>query len=216
MARSTYPDWIFDGSAIADPLGRGERAVRWLRMLRHPKSTLPGRPFQLDPWQERIVRAIYGPRHDDGTRIVKSVVLLLPRGNRKTSLAAALALLHTIGPERVPGGEVISAAADRKQARLAYAEALGIVRTVPQAASNTRVVDFDVARRKVKVAPIAKWTEAEQLAYIERYDIPVNPLLKDGYRSVGCWPCTRRTAPGEDPRAGRWAAFDKTECGLHV
>ncbi|MDQ0347866.1 terminase large subunit [Ancylobacter vacuolatus] len=142
MARSTYPEWIFDGSEIADPMGRGERAVRWLRMLKHPKSSQPGRPFQLDPWQERIVRRIYGPRHVDGTRIVKTVVLLLPRGNRKTALAAALALLHTIGPERVPGGEVISAAADRKQARLAFAEALGIVRAVPAAASNTRVVDY--------------------------------------------------------------------------
>ncbi|MBS9477653.1 terminase large subunit [Ancylobacter radicis] len=141
MARSTYPEWIFDGSEIPDPMGRGERAVRWLGMLKHPKSTLPGRPFLLDPWQERIVRRIYGPRHEDGTRIVKTVVLLLPRGNRKTSLAAALALLHTIGPERAPGGEVISAAADRKQARLGYAEALGIVGAVPQAAANTRVVD---------------------------------------------------------------------------
>lgn len=142
MARSTFPAWIFDGSEIADPMGRGERAVRWLGKLKHPKSPLPGKPFQLHPWQERIVRAIYGPRHEDGSRIVKTVVLLLPRGNRKTSLAAALALLHTIGPERVPGGEVISAAADRKQARLAYAEALGIVRTVPQAAAHTRVVDY--------------------------------------------------------------------------
>ncbi len=95
--------WIFDGSEIADPMGRGERAVRWLGKLKHPKSPLPGKPFQLDPWQERIVRAIYGPRHEDGTRIVKTVVLLLPRGNRKTSLAAALALLHTIGPEKGAG-----------------------------------------------------------------------------------------------------------------
>ncbi|MCS0494339.1 terminase large subunit [Ancylobacter sp. MQZ15Z-1] len=141
MARSTYPGWIFDGSEIADPLGRGERAVRWLRMLRHPKSTLPGRPFQLDPWQERIVRAIYGPRHEDGTRIVKTVILLLPRGNRKTSLAAALALLHTIGPERVPGGEVVSAAADRYQARIAFDEAVGIVQSLPSAAGAIDIVD---------------------------------------------------------------------------
>lgn len=142
MARSTYPEWIFDGSPIPDPQGRGERAVRWLRALRHPKSLLPGFPFQLDPWQERIVRAVYGPRHLDGTRVVKTVVLLLPRGNRKTSLAASLALLHTIGPERVPGGEVISAAADRKQARIAYEEALGIVRLVPGADAEVSVADY--------------------------------------------------------------------------
>ncbi len=141
MARSTYPAWVFDDSPIADPMGRGERAVRWLRGLRHPKSLLPGSPFQLDPWQERIVRAIYGPRHADGTRIVKTVVLLLPRGNRKTSLAAALALLHTIGPERVPGGQAVSAAADRDQARIAYDEAVGIVRCMPGADGEVSIVD---------------------------------------------------------------------------
>jgi phosphoadenosine phosphosulfate reductase len=94
--------------------------------------------------------------------------------------------------------------------------ATGLRRDEGPSRANTRVVDFDLTRRKVKVSPIAKWTEADQEAYIERYNIPVNPLLKDGFRSIGCWPCTRRTAPGEDPRAGRWAAFDKTECGLHV
>jgi len=94
--------------------------------------------------------------------------------------------------------------------------ATGLRRDEGPSRANTRVVDFDLSRRKVKVSPIAKWTEADQEAYIERYNIPVNPLLKDGFRSIGCWPCTRRTEPGEDPRAGRWAAFDKTECGLHV
>jgi phage terminase large subunit-like protein len=124
---STYPAWIYDGSPIADPFGYGQRAVDFLRLLRHPKSTVPGRSFQLDAWQERIIRAIYGPRHADGTRIVSTVVLLLPRGNRKTSLAAALSLLHTIGPERVPGGEALFAAADRKQASIGFREAQSII-----------------------------------------------------------------------------------------
>lgn len=138
---TTAPTWVFDDSDIPDPFGYGERAVKFLRALKHPKSTAPGRSFQLDRWQERIVRRIYGPRHPDGSRIVKTAVLLLPRGNRKTALAAALALLHTIGPERIPGGEVISAAADRKQARLAFAEACGIVRAHPTIAGATRIVD---------------------------------------------------------------------------
>lgn len=140
---TTFPTWVFDGSAIPDPLGHGERAVKFLRALKHPKSGLPGRAFQLDPWQERIVRRIYGPRHPDGTRIVKTVVLLLPRGNRKTSLAAALALMHTLGPERVPAGEVVSAASDREQARIAFREAWGIVRAHSNlsAPAITRVVD---------------------------------------------------------------------------
>ncbi|WP_246704476.1 terminase large subunit [Rhizobium sp. P32RR-XVIII] len=113
---------------IPDPLGYGQRAVDWLRSLKHPKSELPGGAFQLDPWQEEIVRKIYGPRNLDGTRIVRQVIMLLPRGNRKTSLGAALALLHTWGPEAKQGGEVLTAAADRKQAKLAFAEAESIIR----------------------------------------------------------------------------------------
>jgi phage terminase large subunit-like protein len=108
------PAWLTDGSEIPDPMGYGERAVAWLRKLKHPKS--PGRA-PLDDWQERIVRAIYGPRHPDGSRIVRRVVLLLPRGNRKTSLCAALTLLHLLGPERLPGGLTISAASAHEQAR---------------------------------------------------------------------------------------------------
>lgn len=146
---STYPDWIYDGSEIADPFGYGERAVKFLRALRHPKSVLPGRAFQLDEWQERIIRRIYGPRHEDGTRIVKTVVMLLPRGNRKTSLASAIAMLHAIGPEREPGGECIFAAADRKQAGIAFKEAVGIVREDKRLVAATRVYDAHNAAKKI-------------------------------------------------------------------
>lgn len=128
----TYPHWIYDNTPIPDPMGFGERAVTFLRRLKHPKSSLPRKRFQLDQWQERIVRAIYGPRHPDGSRIVSTVVILVPRGNRKTSLSAALALLHTFGPERVDGGEVIFAASDRKQAGIAFKEACGIVKADPK------------------------------------------------------------------------------------
>ncbi|QSB04439.1 phosphoadenylyl-sulfate reductase [Natronoglycomyces albus] len=94
--------------------------------------------------------------------------------------------------------------------------ATGLRRDESPTRADTPVVGFDPSRKKVKVSPIAKWTEADVDAYIEKHDIPVNQLLRNGYGSVGCWPCTRRTAPGEDPRAGRWAMFDKSECGLHV
>ena len=135
----TFPHWIYDQSEIPDPQGFGERAVRFLRMLRHPKS---GKAFQLDPWQERIVRRIYGPRHDDGSRIVKTVLILVPRGNRKTSLAAALEALHTVGPEALPGGEVITAASDRKQARIAYDELRGLMTAHPKIAPHVRTLDY--------------------------------------------------------------------------
>lgn len=124
----TFPEWIYDGSPIDDPLGHGEKAVQFLRRLRHPNSTEPGRAFQLYDWQERIVRRIYGPRHPDGRRIVKTVMLLLPRGNRKTSLAAALALLHLFGPESRAAGQVVFAACDREQASIGFREAANIIR----------------------------------------------------------------------------------------
>lgn len=139
--RSTFPSWIYDGSEIDDPFGYGERAVKFLRALRHPKSILPKKAFQLDEWQERVTRRIYGPRHPDGRRIVNTVIMLLPRGNRKTSFAAALSLLHTIGPERVEQGEAIFAAVDRKQAGRAFKEALGIVNADKRIRNAVRVYD---------------------------------------------------------------------------
>ncbi|RWR44989.1 terminase large subunit [Sinirhodobacter ferrireducens] len=138
MTRSTFPEWIYDGSEIPDPLGFGERAVTFLKRLRHPKSR---QPVQLDLWQERIVRRIYGPRHEDGTRIVKTAVLLVPRGNRKTSLAALLMALHTIGPEAMPRGEAICAAAARDQARIAYEELKGLMLAHPKVASKVAIRD---------------------------------------------------------------------------
>jgi phosphoadenosine phosphosulfate reductase len=93
--------------------------------------------------------------------------------------------------------------------------AAGIRQGETAARANVREVDYEHSRGKVKVAPLARWTDADVAAYIARYNVPVNPLLRDGYGSVGCWPCTRRVRPGEDSRSGRWAAFDKTECGLH-
>jgi phosphoadenosine phosphosulfate reductase len=70
-------------------------------------------------------------------------------------------------------------------------------------------------RGLVKLAPLAGWSDEYIDAYIERYDVPVNPLLAKGFPSIGCWPCTKQ-ATGDDKRSGRWADSDKTECGLHL
>jgi len=77
------------------------------------------------------------------------------------------------------------------------------------------VIGWDVKKRKVKVSPLARWTGEEVERYIQDNNVLVNPLQYDGYPSIGCWPCTRRVAPGEDPRSGRWAGTGKTECGIH-
>jgi len=81
--------------------------------------------------------------------------------------------------------------------------------------ANTPVVDWDEKRGKVKISPIARWTQADLDAYVAEHGVLTNPLLTDGYPSIGCAPCTRRVLEGEDARAGRWAGRAKTECGLH-
>jgi phosphoadenosine phosphosulfate reductase len=94
--------------------------------------------------------------------------------------------------------------------------ASGVRRDEAETRRNTNVVEWDAKREMVKVNPIATWTQADVDAYVEEHGVLVNPLVYDGYPSIGCAPCTRRVAPGEDPRAGRWAGSNKTECGLHV
>ena len=78
------------------------------------------------------------------------------------------------------------------------------------------VIGWDDKKRKVKVSPLARWTADDVDRYIDENNVLVNPLQYDGYPSIGCWPCTRRVAPGEDPRSGRWAGTGKTECGIHA
>ena len=96
------------------------------------------------------------------------------------------------------------------------AYATGLRRDESPSRAATPVVQWDAKRGKVKVNPIARWTQADVDAYVEANGILVNPLSEDGYPSIGCRPCTFRVAPGEDPRSGRWAGSQKTECGLHV
>ena len=82
--------------------------------------------------------------------------------------------------------------------------------------ANAQLVEWDARHQLVKLNPIAAWSFDDVIDYAERNIIPVNPLLADGYPSIGCAPCTRRVQPGEDPRAGRWAGLGKTECGIHL
>jgi len=70
-------------------------------------------------------------------------------------------------------------------------------------------------RGLVKLNPLANWADLDVQGYIADHDVPVNPLLRKGYPSIGCWPCTRPVVAGEHSRAGRWAGLEKTECGLH-
>jgi phosphoadenosine phosphosulfate reductase len=77
------------------------------------------------------------------------------------------------------------------------------------------VVGWDAKFGLVKINPLLKWTKRDVWAFVVTNDVPYNPLHDQGYPSIGCWPCTRPVAQGDDERAGRWAGQAKTECGLH-
>jgi len=90
----------------------------------------------------------------------------------------------------------------------------GLRRAEAATREGAPIVQRDI-RGLVKVNPIATWSDLDVSGYIRDHDVPVNPLVERGYLSIGCWPCTKPVAPGEDPRSGRWAGIDKTECGIH-
>ena len=92
----------------------------------------------------------------------------------------------------------------------------GVRRVEAPTRANTPLVTYDEKFGLVKINPIAAWTDEEMDAYITEHGVLVNPLVSEGYPSIGCAPCTAKPAPGADKRSGRWAGTGKIECGLHV
>jgi len=88
--------------------------------------------------------------------------------------------------------------------------------------ANTRAalprfeIDTTDTQGRLKINPLIDWNQDMLAAYMAEHDLPVHPLVAQGYPSIGCSPCTSKVAPGEDARAGRWRGWDKTECGIHV
>lgn len=91
----------------------------------------------------------------------------------------------------------------------------GVRRDESPTRANTPVVHRDM-RGLVKVNPIATWSAWDVAGYIDAHDVPVHPLVSQGYLSIGCRPCTKPVADGADPRSGRWPGMNKTECGMHL
>ncbi|WP_026919268.1 phosphoadenylyl-sulfate reductase [Gordonia shandongensis] len=92
----------------------------------------------------------------------------------------------------------------------------GIRRVESPTRADAPLISFDDAFGLVKINPLAAWTDEEFNEYIDAHGVLVNPLVDEGYPSIGCAPCTVKPAPGADPRSGRWAGSAKTECGLHA
>jgi phosphoadenosine phosphosulfate reductase len=92
----------------------------------------------------------------------------------------------------------------------------GIRRVEAPTRANAPLISFDKAFGLVKINPIAAWSDEDMQSYIDANDVLVNPLVYEGYPSIGCLPCTAKPVEGADPRSGRWAGQSKTECGLHA
>jgi phosphoadenosine phosphosulfate reductase len=91
----------------------------------------------------------------------------------------------------------------------------GVRRVDAPTRANTPIVQWDDRNGLVKINPIAPWTDEEFREYLDTNGILENPLVSEGYLSIGCAPCTAKPLPGQDARSGRWAGQAKTECGLH-
>jgi phosphoadenosine phosphosulfate reductase len=92
----------------------------------------------------------------------------------------------------------------------------GIRRVEAPTRANAPLISWDKAFGLVKINPLAAWTDEDMQNYIDANDVLVNPLVFEGYPSIGCAPCTAKPVEGADPRSGRWAGLSKTECGLHA
>jgi phosphoadenosine phosphosulfate reductase len=85
-----------------------------------------------------------------------------------------------------------------------------------QSATRAALPAFEAVGPRIRVNPLAAWTGADIADYLRAHGLRENPLVAYGYLSIGCFPCTRQVAPGEDARSGRWAGQAKTECGIHL
>ncbi|MFI7320029.1 phosphoadenylyl-sulfate reductase [Streptomyces venezuelae] len=142
-----------------------------------------------------------------------NVITLTPRQSVAEQDAAYGAKLHDRNPDLCCRLRKVQPLEEGLAGYTAWAT--GLRRDDSPSRANTPVVGWDEKRGKVKISPIARWTQDDVDAYVTEHGVLTNPLLMDGYGSVGCAPCTRRLLEGEDARAGRWAGNAKTECGIH-
>jgi phage terminase large subunit-like protein len=176
------PTFAPDPSLYPDPTGRAGRICRFVRKLRLWEGDFAGGPFTLNPFQEAIIRRIYGPSTPDGRRLVRMACIWIPRGNAKTTLAAALGLGHFLGPEAEAGGQAVLAAADRENAGIAFNSAWQMVQQDDALLSRVRPVES----RKVLTHPGTRSTlKAISHEAYSKHGLNVSFFLAD---EVHAWP----------------------------
>jgi phage terminase large subunit-like protein len=181
-AERAGPAWLWSDEPTPDPLERGEKAVRFVRKLRLHEGKFAGKPFPLQGWQERLIRRIYGPVDELGRRQVRTAFIMVPRGSGKSSLAAALGLLHCFGPEKEPGGQVIAAAADREQASIVFGAAS---RMIQQDAVLSRITSITPSVKQIQHPASGSVFKAVSHEAYSKHGLSISCLLAD---EVHAWP----------------------------
>ena len=119
---------------------------------------------------------------------------------------------HVVDPVKCCSDAKVAALDEALQSKRAWMS--GLRRAEAATRASAAIVSRD-RRGLVKLNPLANWSDTDIAGYIADHNVPYNPLLDQGYPSIGCAPTTKPVQPGDDPRAGRWAGTDKTECGIH-
>lgn len=171
-----------DPGLYPDPTGRADKVSRFVRMLRLWEGRFAGEPFHLHPFQEAVVRRIYGPSTDAGRRLVRLACIWIPRGNAKTTLASALALAHFLGPEAEAGGQVIQAAADRENAGIAFKHSWEMVKQDDALLRRVRSIESRKILNHTKTSSTLKAISSE--AY-SKHGMNASFFLAD---EVHAWP----------------------------
>ncbi|MBB4287500.1 terminase large subunit [Roseospira goensis] len=178
------PAWLFDDSDIPDPHGKGARAVAFVERLTITEGPRAGQPLGkvLAPWQRRLIQRIYGDTLPDGRRRFSDVAVWLPRGNGKTTLIAALGLLHLLGPERDAAGQVVVAAADRGQASIGFGHAKRYVEADKTLSRIVRPVESQKELHHPKSGSVLKAISHESYT---KHGLNVSLLIGD---EIHAWP----------------------------
>jgi phage terminase large subunit-like protein len=177
------PSWLFDDSPIPDPAGRGAAAVKFLNLLQLTEGKFAGQRHWLQPWQERLVRRIYGDVGESGRRRVRTVYCQIPRGNGKTTLCGGLALLHLLSKtESEAAGQTIIAAGDREQASICFNSARRMVQADPRLARITTVTDSLKLIRHPKSDGILKAISSESYT---KFGMSISCLICDELATWG-------------------------------
>ena len=122
--------------------------------------------------------------------------------------------LYVLNPDRCCHDRKLVPLRRAVQGYDAWISAIRRDQTAHRAAAG--IVQWDRKFGLVKVNPLLNWTKRDVWNFVAKHDVPYNPLHDQGYPSIGCYPCTRPVADGQDERAGRWAGSSKKECGLHA